>query len=152
MHFIYRFLTHVAKPFLPGYLERRTRRGKEDRARLIERYGRPTISRPEGHLIWIHAASVGESKSVLSLVRELLRAHPSLSVLVTTGTKSSAQLMADQLPERAFHQYIPLDVTQWVQDFLEVWNPCLALWVESEFWPNTLLEIKRRDIPLILLN
>ncbi|XP_022778773.1 uncharacterized protein LOC111320362 [Stylophora pistillata] len=152
MHFIYRFLTHVAKPFLPGYLERRTRRGKEDRARLTERYGHATITRPEGEIIWIHAASVGESKSTLYLVRELLRSYPSLSILVTTGTKSSAQLMADQLPDRAFHQYVPLDVTQWVKTFLDIWKPCLVLWVESEFWPNNLFEIKKQNIPLILLN
>lgn len=149
---IYRSLTRCLAPVVPLLLDRRTARGKEDPARRDERLGIAARPRPKGKLVWLHAASVGESLSVLPLVDQLLAAGPDLHVLVTTGTVTSAKLMADRLPERAIHQYVPLDHPTYCGRFLDHWSPDLAVWIESEFWPNLIFETDRRAIPLALVN
>jgi 3-deoxy-D-manno-octulosonic-acid transferase len=133
-------------------LRQRLARGKEDEDRLPERLGRPGRVRPKGALIWVHAASVGESLSVLPLIRELGRAQPQANVLVTTGTVTSGRIMGERLPANAFHQFVPVDTPTAVRAFLDYWQPSLALWVESELWPNMLHEIKLRQIPAVLIN
>ena len=110
------------------------------------------MPRPQGPLIWVHAASVGEAQSALVLVETLLQENAALHILVTTGTRTSAELMSKKLPERAFHQFYPVDHTQWVRRFLDYWKPDGVLWMESELWPNMLREIKQRDIPCTLVN
>jgi 3-deoxy-D-manno-octulosonic-acid transferase len=149
---IYRSLTLAGLPFLELLLGLRVRRGKEDPARLPERKGRPSRPRPQGKLLWIHAASVGEAQSALILIDALGRRSPGLNILVTTGTVTSASLMERRLPSFAFHQYAPIDHPAWVGGFLDHWKPGLALWMESELWPNTLLELQRREIPCALVN
>jgi len=101
--------------------------------------------------VWLHAASVGEAVSMLPVV-EALQKRPGVTVLVTTGTVTSAAMMKDRLPEGAIHQFVPVDRIAWVRRFLDHWKPDLALWVESEFWPNLLVETAKRKIPLVLLN
>jgi 3-deoxy-D-manno-octulosonic-acid transferase len=132
-------------------LHNRIGRGKEDPDRLAERRGFASRPRPEGCLIWIHAASVGESLAVLPLVATLLE-KPDRSILVTTGTVTSAELMEQRLPARAFHQYVPLDLQSNVTRFFDHWRPDLALFVESELWPHLLLEAGHRAIPVALIN
>ena len=100
--------------------------------------------------MWLHAASVGESASVLPLVARLL-ADPALSVLVTSGTVASARLMADRLPPRAVHQYAPLDLPGAVARFLDHWRPDLALFVESELWPNLIAAARARAVPMAIV-
>ncbi|MFM9889082.1 MAG: 3-deoxy-D-manno-octulosonic acid transferase [Rickettsiales bacterium] len=139
-------------PLLRLWLQRRTVRGKEESSRLPERFGRASTPRPAGKLIWLHAASVGETQSVLTLVRALLAAHPALHLLITTGTVTSAQLVAQQNLPRTLHQYVPLDTYPAVRRFLAHWQPDLALWVESEFWPQLLWQTHARRIPLLLIN
>jgi 3-deoxy-D-manno-octulosonic-acid transferase len=146
---LYRGLTIVGAPLISFYLDRRKARGKEDLPRFGERLGRPASPRPSGPLVWIHAASVGESLSMLPLI-ERLRARR-LGVLVTTGTVTSARLMAERLPEGALHQYMPVDRPSYVRGFLDHWRPDLALWAESEFWPNMLAEARHRHIPAVLV-
>ena len=102
--------------------------------------GEAGLPRPEGRLVWFHAASVGEAASLLELLRRLLQARPELTCLVTTGTVTSAQFLADRLPERCLHQFAPVDVLPWVRRFLDHWRPDLAVWTESELWPATLVE------------
>ncbi len=148
----YRLATTALGPLIYLHLNRRVARGKEDKERLCERLGRAGRSRPEGLLFWVHAASVGESLSMLPLVARLLERRPGLSILVTTGTVTSARLMAERLPKGAFHQYVPIDRMAWVQRFLDHWRPDLALWAESEFWPNLVGAIGKRRIPMILVN
>ncbi len=152
MLIFYRALIHLITPLLPTYLNRRLAKGKEDRVRLSERYGKTNIPRPQGKLIWFHAASVGESLSLLKLLETLRQSHPHLGVLVTTGTITSANLMAQRLPQGINHQYVPLDVPSWIRAFLDHWQPQLAVFLESEMWPNTIVQIKKRQIPLLLLN
>jgi 3-deoxy-D-manno-octulosonic-acid transferase len=133
-------------------LRERVAAGKEDAARLDERRGIAGRPRPEGRLVWFHAASVGESLALLELIRTLLHARPGLHVLVTTGTTTSAGVMADRLPEGAMHQYVPLDARPFVQRFLAHWQPDLAVWTESELWPALICETHARGVPMILLN
>ncbi|MGQ9370382.1 3-deoxy-D-manno-octulosonic acid transferase [Azospirillum sp. ST 5-10] len=152
LHLLYRGLTTIAGPAVRLYLDRRRDAGKEDPARQGERLGHPAHPRPDGPLVWVHAASVGEANSVLVLVERLLADCPGAHVLMTTGTVSSADLMARRLPPRAFHQYVPVDLPAAVDRFLDHWRPDLALWIESEIWPNLLHGIRRRAIPAALVN
>ena len=150
---LYRALTTLVGPLVILYLLRRMARGKEDRARFSERRGNAGRARPEGPLVWVHAASIGEAVSMLALLDEIVATHPALSVLVTTGTVTSARLLATRLPEgRAFHQYVPVDRPAYVRRFLDHWRPDLALWVESELWPNLVTATQARGIPLLLVN
>jgi len=146
----YRILTTIAGLGLPRWLDTRAQRGKEDPARLAERRGVSVLHRPEGRLVWFHAASVGESLSILPLIEAAIARG--WHVLVTTGTLTSARLLAERMPKAATHQFAPLDHLPWVRSFLDHWHPDLVLWTESELWPNTLSEIAARKIPAILLN
>ncbi len=152
MFFLYRAATVLGAPGVRLYLRWRLRRGKEDRARLPERLGFASIPRPAGPLVWVHAASVGESLSILPLVSRLRKEASAPRVLVTTGTVTSAKLMAERLPEGAFHQFSPVDLPTAVLRFLDHWRPDLVLWVESEFWPNLLSEFRGRGLPAVLVN
>ena len=149
---LYRGLTQAATPLLSIWLERRERQGKEDAARLDERRGIAGRERPDGPLVWVHAASVGEAMSVLPLVARLRQRWPAVTVLFTSGTVTSAKLLADRLPAGCIHQYAPLDAPAWIGRFLDHWRPDGVLWVESEFWPNTIAELRRRRVPLALIN
>jgi len=142
--------------FAPAYAERRlaTRlaAGKEDAARLDERRGIAGLPRPRGPLMWFHAASVGESMAILELLRRLGDERPDLSLLVTTGTVTSAKVMADRLPPNAVHQLVPLDALPFVRRFLDHWKPDVAVWTESDFWPALMVETHARGIPMLLVN
>ena len=149
---LYRCATVLAAPALNHLLRRRLEQGKEDPARIDERRGAPSRPRPDGALIWLHAASVGEAQSALSLIAKLLETAPHASVMMTTGTVSSARYLETRLPDRSFHQFIPLDHPAWVARFLDHWKPDLALWLESELWPNLLTATRARGIPAALIN
>ena len=149
---LYAFLIKQAAPLLKLYLRRRLKRGKEDPARLYERFGGASLARPKAPLLWIHAASVGESLSVLKLITILKEYIPTLEVLMTTGTVTSARLLQKILPDYCRHQYIPLDVPAWVERFFTHWHPDVALILESELWPNLLATVKKNNVPLIMAN
>ena len=148
----YRALTSAAAPLAPLLLGYRQRRGKEDPARIGERLGRAGAPRPAGPLVWFHAASVGETNAILPLIGSIRERRPDLTVLLTTGTVTSARLAAARLPEGAIHQFLPLDVPSFVQGFLEHWRPDLGVFTESEIWPNLVLGAARRGVPLLLVN
>ncbi|MES2032955.1 MAG: 3-deoxy-D-manno-octulosonic acid transferase [Pseudomonadota bacterium] len=149
---LYRLGVALLEPFTPAILKGRARRGKEDPARLDERTGHASVARPDGPLVWIHAVSVGESLSVLPVVERLRERRPDLTVLVTSGTVTSASLLAKRLPAGAIHQYAPLDTPGAAKRFLDHWRPGLAVFVESEFWPNLILGAKARGARLVLLS
>lgn len=148
----YRLLTTLAAPLAGLLLARRRARGKEDPLRLGERRGTPSIARPQGRLVWVHAASVGETLCVLPLISSMLQRDQALHILLTTGTVTSAQLAGGRLPARALHQFAPIDVPSFIDRFLAHWQPDLALFVESEIWPNMLTGVRRYAIPAVLLN
>lgn len=149
---LYRILTFLLAPVIYLYLLKRRKLGKEDPQRLRERMGYGAFPRPEGTLVWMHAASVGESTSVMPLVQRLCERYPSINFLITTGTVTSAKLLQTRLPERAYHHFIPADTPLAVKRFVRHWKPNLALWVESELWPNLVLETHAKGCPMVLLN
>lgn len=149
---LYRVATTALEPLAPWMLARRAKAGKEDRARLHERLARPTAARPAGPLVWLHGASVGESLSILPLVERLRAQRPDVGVLVTSGTVTSAQLLARRLPAGAVHQYLPVDTPGGARRFLDHWRPDLAVFVESELWPNLLLTAQDRGVALALVS
>ena len=148
----YRLATSVARPLVPLILGFRERQGKEEVARLPERYGVAGMARPEGRLVWLHAASVGETNAILPLIQALGAEQPRLSFLLTTGTVTSATMAGQRLGPRALHQYAPLDSVAYVRRFLKHWRPDLAVLTESEIWPNLVVETAAFGIPLALVN
>ena len=142
---LYRGATSLGGPLIEAQLRRRAGRGKEDSLRWRERLGAAGMARPEGPLLWLHAASVGESRSLLPLIEALLAQRAALQVLVTTGTVTSAALMREQLPARARHQFAPVDRPQAWRAFFAHWRPQLGVLVESELWPNLILEARAQE-------
>lgn len=149
---LYNSLLWIGAPVLRRHMKKRLASGKEDPDRFQERLGHASLPRPEGELIWIHAVSVGESVSALPLIEGLLKASNERTVLVTTGTRTSAEIMASRLPDGALHQFVPIDMKSTVRRFLAHWRPDLAIWMESEIWPNLIVESAARGIPMMMAN
>lgn len=148
---LYRGGLTVLEPAAAGLLAWRERRGKEDPARITERRGMPSRARPkQGHVAWVHGASIGETLSLMPIVERLTQRG--LTVLVTSGTRTSAEILARRLPPGSCHQFVPIDVPRYVRRFLDHWRPDLVLIAESEIWPNTVMEIHGRGVPLIMVN
>ncbi|MFT3729626.1 MAG: 3-deoxy-D-manno-octulosonic acid transferase [Terricaulis sp.] len=148
----YRAATSALEPFAKPWLDARARRGKEDAGRVGERFGFYQTQRPAGRLIWLHAASVGESGVAMALIDALSRRDPALSFLLSTGTRTSAEIAARRAPPRTTHIYAPLDLMPAVRRFVAHWRPDLGVFVESEIWPNLILEARRARTALALVN
>lgn len=146
----YRMLGSVSYPFMGPFLAFRARRGKEDRARRYERYGYPSADRPVGPIVWLHAASVGESMAIIPLIERI--DAMGINTIMTTGTVTSAEVVRSRLPLSTFHQYVPLDMERAVRRFLDHWRPDLAIFAESEIWPMIILELASRRVPQVLVN
>jgi len=146
----------LAAPLLPLYLHWRARQGKEVTARLPERRGHAGVARAPAPLVWLHAASVGETLSILPLMEALIARRADLHLLVTTGTVTSAAVLGQRLPpalaNRVIHRFAPLDVPSWAARFLDTWRPQLGVLVESELWPNLIAAARARRVPLALVN
>ena len=146
---LYRFLSHAVIPFSWIIIIYRALRNKEDLQRVKERLGKSRI-RDESEYIWIHAASVGELLSILPLSKKLLENN--YKILISTTTLTSANLFKSTFPKNILHQYIPYDTPIYANRFLSNWNINQAIFVESEIWPNMILECKQKNIPLLLVN
>jgi 3-deoxy-D-manno-octulosonic-acid transferase len=146
----YRLVTAVAAPAADAFLAYRLKKGREHPERVAERRGISEVPRPQGPLVWLHGASVGELVSVLPLI-ERIRSRD-IAVLVTSGTVTSADVAERRLPSGVIHQFVPIDLPQYVARFLNHWQPDLGLFVESDLWPNLILGSAVRNIPLILIN
>lgn len=149
---LYRLITRLIEPLAPRLLDRRAVQGKEDPARVDERLGVAGVDRPGGDLVWLHGVSVGETLSLLPLVERFRRSRPDLTVLVTSGTVTSAELLARRLPPGVIHQYAPIDGPCAVAAFLDHWRPSLGVFVESELWPNLLTVAHARGVRLALVS
>lgn len=148
----YRALTGMVEPLAPRLLDARAKQGKEDPRRVDERLGIASVARPVGQLVWLHGVSVGETLSLLPLVEQFAKGRPDLTVLVTSGTVTSAELLAQRLPAGVIHQFAPIDTPAAVAAFLDHWQPALGVFVESELWPNLIQAAKRRSVPLALVS
>src|SRR3569833_2618358 len=147
---VYRGLSSAASPLATALIRRRLKRGKEDPARSAERRGLSRGVRPQGPLVWIHGASVGEVLAAAALI-ERLRAL-GLRILVTSGTVTAASIDAKRFPPDVIHQNVPYDSPRYVARFLDHWRPSLALFIESDLWPNLILSSAARRLPMVLIN
>ena len=149
---VYLAVSSRLEPLARRILRRRISAGKEDSERSEERIGQPGMPRPEGEIIWMHSASIGEVVSILRVVEVIGKLRPELRFLITTGTLSSAKLLLRRMPRRTIHQFLPYDVRSAVEGFLDHWRPSLGIWTESELWPALICETHRRGIPLLFVN
>ena len=147
---MYQRLATGLVPLAPALIKRRLRQGKEDPARVGERRGLSDDVRPHGPLVWIHGASVGEVLAAAALVERLRELN--LRILLTSGTVTSAAVVARRFPPDVIHQYVPYDSPRYVARFLDHWKPSLALFIESDLWPNLILAGAARRVPMVLIN
>jgi 3-deoxy-D-manno-octulosonic-acid transferase len=147
---VYRRLSSVAVPLAPALIKRRLKQGKEDPARVAERRGLSADPRPQGPLVWIHGASVGEVLAAAALIEKLRELN--IRILLTSGTVTSAAIVAKRFPPDIIHQYVPYDSPRYVARFLDHWRPSLALFIESDLWPNLILSSAARRLPMVLIN
>lgn len=152
LHSGYYGLSWLSAPLMSGYLTWRASKDHEDKERLPERKGITLTPRPHKILVWIHAVSVGEAIAALTIIQVILKTYPKIHILLTTTTVSSANVIQKRLPKNVIHQYCPVDTPQAVTRFLNHWQPDLAIWIESELWPNLISQTQERGIPTILLN
>lgn len=147
---MYRRLASGLVPLAPALIKRRLKQGKEDPARVGERRGLSRDVRPHGPLVWIHGASVGEVLAAAALIGRLRDLN--LRILLTSGTVTSAAVVAKRFPPDVIHQYVPYDSPRYVARFLDHWKPSLALFIESDLWPNLILAGATRRVPMVLIN
>src|SRR4030088_3285581 len=147
---VYRGLSSAMVPLSPALINRRLKRGKEDPARVGERRGMSKDIRPLGALVWIHGASVGEVLAAAALIEKLRALN--IRILLTSGTVTSAAIVAKRFPADIIHQYVPYDSPRYVARFLDHWRPSLALFIESDLWPNLILSSAARRLPMVLIN
>ncbi len=147
---VYQKLSAAVVPLAPALIKRRLKQGKEDPARVGERRGMSRDVRPHGPLVWIHGASVGEVLAAAALIEKLRALN--IRVLLTSGTVTSAAIVAKRFPADIIHQYVPYDSPRYVARFLDHWRPSLALFIESDLWPNLILASAARRLPMVLIN
>ena len=149
---IYKLITIIIRPFLFLFFIYRLLKNKEEFGKYSERRGLSLKVKPEGKIIWIHAASVGETLSTLPLIKKLKELSPKINIIITTSTKTSKEIIIKKNMDRVFHQYVPWDNKNFCINFLSQWKPDIAVFLESEIWPNLLYETKRKKIPISLIN
>jgi 3-deoxy-D-manno-octulosonic-acid transferase len=147
---VYQKLSTAIVPLAPALINRRLKQGKEDPARIGERRGVSLGVRPPGPLVWIHGASVGEVLAAAALIEKLRALN--IRILLTSGTVTSAAIVAKRFPADIIHQYVPYDSPRYVARFLDHWRPSLALFIESDLWPNLILSSAARRLPMVLIN
>ena len=149
MYKIYHILSFLLIPIIYLNIFWRIINNKEDKNRYKERFGRTLIKRPNKKIIWIHAASIGEFKSCKTLIEEY---HNEYCILVTTTTKTAAEYAVKKFTSKIIHQYATYDITFWINKFLDLWQPKLVIWIESDLWPNTIVKLRERKITSVFLN
>ena len=154
MYFWYKLFTYLFYPFAPIYLYFRKLRKKEDFVRYREKLSKINIKRDDGFLIWFHVASVGEAMSILPLIEDCIEEEKIDKILLTSITLSSGQILEKRFSQnpKVIHQFLPLDIPNLTNRFLKHWRPNLSVFIDSEIWPNLILQISEKKIPLILIN
>ncbi len=149
---LYRLGTRLLEPLAPWLISQRLKKGKENPDRIGERFGATKIARPDGAVLWMHAASVGESRLLLDMFAALRKRRPDIHAVVTTQTITSSDMIAAWAPANVIHQMAPIDGPKAVETFLSHWRPDAAVFAEGEIWPNMLEALRRRRIPAVLAN
>ena len=149
---IYRLIIYIILFFLPVIILFRLIKNKEHPKRFIEKLGIFSQKKRYGKLIWIHGSSVGEILSVIPLIEKLEKSKNIKKILLTSNTLSSSKVLKNFKLKKTIHQFFPIDVGFINNRFLNYWKPNIAIFIESEIWPNMILNIKQNNIPLILLN
>ena len=150
----YKILTYLFYPFAPIYLKFRKLKKKEDAERYKEKLSIINLPRGDGFLIWFHVASVGEAMSILPLIDKYIQEQKINRILITSITLSSGKVLEKKFNQnqKVIHQFLPLDVPIYTNKFLEHWKPNLSIFIDSEIWPNLILQTNKKKIPLLLIN
>ena len=154
MYYWYKFFTYLFLPFSPLYLYLRKIKKKEDPDRYLEKLSKISLQRGDGFLIWFHVASVGELISILPLIEHCINQKKINKILITSITLSSGNLVKKKFINfpKINHQFLPLDIPIFTNKFLDHWKPNLSIFVDSEIWPNLILQASKKKIPLLLVN
>ena len=152
MLFFYRLAINFLFLISPIIIIYRIFKKKEDPKRFAEKIGKFSKKNKSNNLIWFHGSSVGEILSIIPLIEKLEKRKNIKKILITSNTLSSAKIIKNLKLKKTFHQFFPLDTKFLVEKFLNHWKPKAVFFIESEIWPNMVLKIKKKNIPLILLN
>ena len=154
MYFWYKLLTYLFYPFTPIYLQFRKLKQKEHSSRYIEKLSKINSQRNDGFLVWVHVASVGEAMSILPLIDKFIEEKKINKILITSITLTSGKILEKKFNQnsKVVHQFLPLDVPIFINKFLNHWKPNLSIFIDSEIWPNLILQTNKKKIPLLLVN
>ena len=150
--FIYQLLISIILIFSPIIVVYRILKDKEDKLRVKEKFCFFSKKRSVGKLIWFHGSSVGEIMSIIPIIKKYESDKSINKILITSSTLSSSNILEKMKFKKTIHQFYPVDHIFFSNKFLNYWKPSLAIFLESEIWPSMFKSIKRRNIPLILLN
>ena len=154
MYFWYKLLTYLFYPFAPIYLQFRKLKQKEHSSRYIEKLSKINSQRNDGFLVWVHVASVGEAMSILPLIDKFIEEKKINKILITSITLTSGKILEKKFDQnsKVVHQFLPLDIPIFINKFLDHWKPNLSIFIDSEIWPNLILQTNKKKIPLLLVN
>ena len=149
---LYRYLTFLFFPFIKFVIKGRIKRGKEHSIRWKEKLGEPSLERPSGKLVWLHAVGLGEVLALRGLILELHKKQENLNFLVTSSTVLSAEVFEKNCPPKTIHQFLPYDLRTYGKRFLRHWTPDLVIWSEQDVWPGLSYLASKFGIRQVLVN
>ena len=152
MFFIYRTIINLIILISPLIILVRLIKKKEDKIRFKEKFCFFSKKRGNGKLLWFHGSSVGEILSIIPLIEKLEKKSSVNKILITSSTLSSSKVLSKFKLKKTVHQFFPIDSNYLTKKFLDYWKPSIAIFIESEIWPNMLLNAKKQSVPLVLLN
>ena len=152
MLFLYRIIINFIYLLSPIIIIVRLLKKKEHLTRFREKIGFFPKKKNNGKLIWFHGASVGEIQSVVPLIEKFEKNKNIKQVLITSNTLSSSKIIKDLKLKKTIHQFFPIDTNYISQKFINYWKPSKVFFIDSEIWPNMIFNLKKRNIPLILIN
>ena len=152
MFFVYKILVNLVFLFSPLIILIRLLKKKEHLKRFKEKFSIQSKRRVTGKLVWFHGASVGEITSIIPLIEKLERESNIKQILITSNTISSSNILSNLKLKKTIHQFFPIDTNHHSNKFLNYWKPSVAIFIDSEIWPNMINNIKKRSLSLVLIN
>jgi len=149
---VYKSISSLFPIFSKYYIRKRIAKGKEHKTRWKEKIAIPSVSRPKGKIIWLHAVGLGETLALTGVIESIALKRDNLTFLVTSSTLHSSQAFKKNIPKRTIHQFLPLDNKQYIKKFLEYWRPSIVIWAEQDIWPNFISQLNQKCVPQILIN